>query len=70
MMITYHSMINGGDPMNERKSKYSQGVSNCVEVGEEPGAIVVGDTQDPDGPKLAVLPADWTRLLTRCYGDG
>jgi hypothetical protein len=56
--------------MNERKSKHSQGVSNCVEVGEEPGAIVVGDTQDPDGPKLAVLPADWTRLLTRCYGDG
>lgn len=57
--------------MNERKSTYSQGVSNCAEVGQEAGAIQVGDTKDPAGPRLPVDPAAWRAFVTRlrCYGD-
>lgn len=57
--------------MNERKSTYSQGASNCAEVGQEAGAIQVRDTKDQAGPRLPVGPAAWRTFVTRlrCYGD-
>ena len=70
-MIMYDSISTGGDPMNERKSTYSQGASNCAEVGQDSGGVLVGDTKDPDGPRLPVDPADWRAFVgrLRCYGD-
>lgn len=75
MMIDVAS-FSGRDPMNEststfRKSTYSQGASNCAEVGQVATAIQVGDTKDPAGPRLPVDPAAWRAFVTRlrCYGD-
>ncbi|WP_308401089.1 DUF397 domain-containing protein [Streptomyces sp. AC512_CC834] len=42
-----------------RKSSYSPDGSNCVEVATTPTAILVRDSKDPDGPRVALLPAAW-----------
>jgi Domain of unknown function (DUF397) len=44
-----------------RKSSYSSGNGGqCVEVARNlPGAVVVRDSKDPDGPKLAFGPDEW-----------
>lgn len=55
--------------MNERKSTYSQGVSNCAEVGQEAGAIQVGDTKDPAGPRLDFEQPKWRAMLARVKGN-
>jgi hypothetical protein len=31
----------------------------CVEAASLPGAVAVRDSKNPDGPKLAISPADW-----------
>ena len=46
--------------MNWRKSSYSGGASgNCTEVATVPGAVLVRDSQDPNGPMLAFARAAW-----------
>jgi hypothetical protein len=53
-----------------RKSSYSGGTGNCVEVaGNLPGIVAVRDSQDPGGPALIVTPAAW-RALTRKVRSG
>jgi hypothetical protein len=53
-----------------RKSSYSGGTGNCVEVaGNLPGIVAVRDSQDPDGPALTLTPAAW-RALTRKVRSG
>jgi hypothetical protein len=53
-----------------RKSSYSGGTGNCVEVaGNLPGAVAVRDSQDPAGPALILTPAAW-RALTRKVRKG
>jgi hypothetical protein len=48
------------DTFNWRKSTYTTGQGNCVEVGRNlPGVVAVRDSKDPDGPKLVTSPADW-----------
>lgn len=42
-----------------RKSSYSQPDANCVEVRDLPDSVAVRDSKNPDGPRLAVLPAGW-----------
>jgi hypothetical protein len=49
-----------------RKSRRSNGQSNCVEVavaaGSEEGServIAVRDSKDPDGPRLVFTSAEW-----------
>jgi hypothetical protein len=54
--------------MNWRKSSYSSGNGgNCVEVGNT-DRIVVRDSKDPEGPKLAFTPEQW-RPFTRRIRD-
>jgi hypothetical protein len=53
------------DGMNRpqwRKSSYSGGNGGaCVEVARNlPGAVAVRDSKDPDGPRLAFAPEEWT----------
>jgi hypothetical protein len=42
-----------------RKSSYSGGAGNCVEVGGNPGTVGVRDSKDPDGPSLILSPRAW-----------
>jgi Domain of unknown function (DUF397) len=50
-----------------RKSSFSSGSGgNRVEVAINlPGVIAVRDSKDPDGPALALAPAQW-----RSFADG
>ncbi|MFB7088611.1 DUF397 domain-containing protein [Streptomyces sp. NPDC056296] len=43
-----------------QKSTYSGDSSNCVEVAATPTTILVRDSKDPAGPRLALRPATWT----------
>jgi Domain of unknown function (DUF397) len=53
-----------------RKSSYSGGTGNCVEVaGNLPGITAVRDSQDPNGPALILTPAAW-RVLTLKVRNG
>ena len=53
-----------------RKSSYSGGTGNCVEVaGNLPGIVAVRDSQDSGGPALIMPPASW-RALTRKVRSG
>lgn len=43
-----------------RKSSFSGGYQNCVEVaGNLPGVVAVRDSKDPEGPKLLFGPDAW-----------
>ena len=43
-----------------RKSRYSNGQAECVEVtGNLPGIVAVRDSKDPDGPVLAFRREQW-----------
>jgi hypothetical protein len=50
-----------------RKSTYSaSGKQNCVEVAATAqGVAAVRDSQDREGPRLAVPARDWDRFLAR-----
>jgi Domain of unknown function (DUF397) len=54
-----------------RKSSYSGGNGGgCVEVARNlPGIIAVRDSKDPQGPALAVTPAQWHALLDSIRAD-
>ncbi|MFD5495052.1 DUF397 domain-containing protein [Streptomyces sp. GDS52] len=47
-----------------RKSTYSPDASNCVEIATAPAAVLVRDSKDTAGPRLALSPASWTAFLT------
>jgi hypothetical protein len=43
-----------------RKSTYSGGASgNCTEIAAIPGTVLVRDSKDPDGPRLAIGRHAW-----------
>ena len=49
-----------------RTSSYSGGNGGeCVQVAAKPSSrrVLVRDSKDPDGPVLALKPADWQRLI-------
>ncbi|MGH3781672.1 MAG: DUF397 domain-containing protein [Pseudonocardiaceae bacterium] len=45
--------------MNWRKSSYSGGNGECVEVGDLDGQTGVRDSKDPTGPALGFTNAQW-----------
>ena len=47
-----------------RKSSYSAGNGNCVEVASTPAGVLVRDSKNPDGPVLPITTPHWRRLLT------
>jgi hypothetical protein len=50
-------------PLVWRKSRYSGGHGECVEVAAGPdSARLVRDSKDPDGPVLRFSVADWQRF--------
>jgi hypothetical protein len=49
-----------------RKSTYSVGGDNCVEVATHlPGTVALRDSKNPTGPTLTVGPADWSAFVAR-----
>jgi hypothetical protein len=42
-----------------RKSTRSNSQGACAEAGDGPGAVVVRDSKDPDGPVLEFGPREW-----------
>ena len=54
-----------------RKSSYSGGTGNCVEVtGNLPGIVAVRDSQDPGGPALILTPAAWQAMTRKVRNGG
>jgi len=52
-----------------RKSSYSSGANNCVEVAITPPAVAVRDTKDRNGPVLSISLGDW-RAFTAAVRRG
>jgi Domain of unknown function (DUF397) len=49
-----------------RKSTYSAGMGQCVEVGgQSRGLVVVRDSKDADGTRIPVSSADWREFVSR-----
>ena len=49
--------------MKWKKSSYCGYNGECVESAEHAGVILVRDSKNPDGPRLAFTPAEWPRFL-------
>ncbi|MGH3897795.1 MAG: DUF397 domain-containing protein [Pseudonocardiaceae bacterium] len=47
-----------------RKSSYSGGSGDCVEVAPAPERVLVSDSKDPDGPALVFPASAWRTFLT------
>jgi len=47
-----------------RKSRYSVGNGDCVEVTTTRGSIAVRDSKNPAGPVVKCAPAAWQMFLT------
>ncbi|MFG3525444.1 DUF397 domain-containing protein [Streptomyces sp. NPDC047917] len=48
-----------------RKSSYSSGDGECVEVARNiPHAVAVRDSKHPDGPVVVLAPAAWDAFAT------
>ncbi|MGH4012115.1 MAG: DUF397 domain-containing protein [Pseudonocardiaceae bacterium] len=47
-----------------RKSSYSGGSGDCIEVAPTPERVLVRDSKDPDGPDLALPTLAWRTFLT------
>jgi Domain of unknown function (DUF397) len=63
--------IEVGQGWRETKRKSTRcNHGECIEVGQETGVILVGDTKDPAGAKLAVRSIEWEKFLTRVRNDG
>jgi Domain of unknown function (DUF397) len=48
-----------------KKSSYSNGQANCVEVANLPSIVAVRDSKDREGPALIFTPDEW-----RAFVDG
>ncbi|MFF2656540.1 DUF397 domain-containing protein [Kitasatospora sp. NPDC058032] len=53
-----------------RKSTYSNGQGDCVEVADgHAGIVPVRDSKDPDGPTLTFTTTAWQSFLTAIHTD-
>ena len=55
--------------MNWRKSSYSGGEGNCVEIGHDTGVHVRDTKQADQGPVLRFTPEAWRKFADRVKGD-
>jgi uncharacterized protein DUF397 len=51
------------DVITWRKSSYSSGEGECVEIGWPDDAVAVRDSKNPGGPILTVSTRAWTVFL-------
>jgi hypothetical protein len=55
------------DPLTNldwRKSSYSNGQANCVEVADAGQDIAVRDSKEPDGPVLVFGAGEWRAFVS------
>jgi hypothetical protein len=53
-----------------RTSSYSgSGGGQCVEAATIPGAVLVRDSKDPDGPRLAIGRRAWEAFAVKVKGE-
>jgi hypothetical protein len=53
-----------------RKSTYSSGNGECVEVARDiPTTVAVRDSKHPDGPVLHLAPGAWCPFLRSLYSE-
>jgi hypothetical protein len=55
-------------PVWRKASRSTVQNDNCVEVASAPGGVVIRDSKDPDGPRLAVSRCDFRRFAERIKG--
>jgi hypothetical protein len=54
-----------------RKSSFSGANNNCVEVAcNLPGIVAIRDSNNPDGPALAVTRTHWAAFMAAVKADG
>ena len=60
-------MTDSGPPRaGWRKSSYSGGDGDCVEVAHDlPAAVAVRDSKNPSGLRLVLAPEEWRRFTVR-----
>ncbi|MDA4890829.1 DUF397 domain-containing protein [Streptomyces sp. MS2A] len=51
------------------KSTHSPDGSNCLEIATTPATILVRDSKNPNGPRIALRPAAWTRFAAHAASD-
>ncbi|MZE46858.1 DUF397 domain-containing protein [Streptomyces sp. SID5477] len=54
-------------PVTRLKSTHSPDGSNCLETACTPATIPGRDAKDPNGPRLALRPATWTRFAAYAH---
>ncbi|WP_316521178.1 DUF397 domain-containing protein [Kitasatospora brasiliensis] len=52
-----------------RKSSYSGGNGDCVEVAAAGSVIYIRDSKDPEGPALAITPETYALLIRTVAAD-
>ena len=53
-----------------RKSSYSTGQNDCVEVARIQAAVLIRDSKDPRGGHLAVSARTWESLISSIKNGG
>ncbi|MEU9305095.1 DUF397 domain-containing protein [Streptomyces sp. NPDC048269] len=56
------------DGASWRKSSYSGGEGECVEIADLPGGLAVRDSKDPNGPALRFHASEWTHFCQFAAG--
>jgi hypothetical protein len=63
MLKNYGNVVPTG-AMTFRKSRFSEGGGDCVEVAKvQIEMFAVRDSKDPDGPVLWFTPAEWAAFV-------
>ncbi|MFJ3097941.1 DUF397 domain-containing protein [Streptomyces hydrogenans] len=50
------------DGASWRKSSYSAGEGECIEITDLPGGLAVRDSKNPAGPALRFTATEWTHF--------
>ncbi|MEU4087189.1 DUF397 domain-containing protein [Streptomyces aureus] len=63
--MTLKPSIGDGSEPAWRKSSYSDSSnsSECVEIAPTPNTVLIRDSKEPDGARLAMAPDAWTAFL-------
>ncbi|NEY33236.1 DUF397 domain-containing protein [Streptomyces sp. PRKS01-65] len=61
--MTLHAAVTGTEPEWIKSSYSTSDGPDCVEVATAPAHILVRDSKNPDGPRLALAPAAWAHFL-------
>ncbi|MGC2999436.1 DUF397 domain-containing protein [Streptomyces sp. G35A] len=67
--MTLKTPVTGTEPEWMKSSYSTSDGPDCVEVATAPGHVLVRDSKDPNGPRLALTPATWATFLPYASGN-